>query len=390
MSASRRRFLGRATAGAAALWTAPWALGSAARPRRDDGAVEGVLGPAAHKKRILILGGTGQIGPYQVRYAVARGHDVTIFNRGRRQADLPEGITWLRGDRSGDLEALKGKRWDVVIDNPTSLPVWVRDVGEILAEATDQYLFVSTLSVYADDSQVGADEEAPLHTYRGEDALAETMDSLRADMGLYGPLKAACEAEAQRWFGERTTVVRPGLIVGAGDTTDRFTYWPVRVARGGEVLAPPAHDPVQFIDARDLGEWMVRLAENGTTGTFNAMGPAQELSVAGLLWSAWAVTGGDARFTHPSAEFLAAQGVRAWADLPAWVPGDGPTAGFSRRSNRRALAAGLSFRPLAETIGELLEWHAARPEAERGPRLRAGIDPAREAAVLAAWRAVGR
>lgn len=343
--------------------------------------------PPAAPKRILILGGTGQIGPHQVRYAVERGHDVTIFNRGRRQADLPESITWLKGDRNDDLTALEGQRWDVVIDNPTTLPFWVRDAASLLKDAAEQYIFVSTISVYAANDTPGADEDAELVAYAGEDPLAETQDTLRADMGLYGPLKALSEREAEKWFPGRTTIVRPGLIVGAGDFTDRFTYWPARVQRGGEVLAPPAADPVQLIDAQDLAHWIVRLAEQGTIGAFNATGPATELSVAGMLWASWAVTGGDARFTHVPTGFLAEQGVRPWSHMPVWIPADGDSAGFTRRSIARALTAGLTFRPLGETIQDLLAWHAGRPEAERGPRLRAGLAPEREAEVLAAWHA---
>lgn len=384
MSTSRREFLQRTAAAGGVL-----ALGLGEREGHASRPERRLVGRAGNPKRILILGGTGFIGPKQVWYAVERGHDVTIFNRGRRTPDLPEGITWLTGDRNDDLESLKGKEWDVVIDNPTTLPVWVRDAASLLEDAAEQYIFISTISVYAANDTPWADESAALAPYGGGDPMAETMETLRNDMGLYGPLKALSEQEAEKWFPGRTTIVRPGLIVGPGDPTDRFTYWPVRVQRGGAILAPPAHDPVQFIDARDLSEWVIRLAETGTTGVFNATGPEPELTVDGMLWGSWAVTAGDVRFVHADAEFLSEQNVRPWGHMPVWIPPVGDTAGFTRRSIDRALAEGLTFRPLADTVSATLEWHAERPEEERGPRLRAGIAPEREAEVLAAWEARG-
>ena len=184
--------------------------------------------------RILILGGTGFIGPYQVRYAVARGHKVTVFNRGKHQADLPDSVEHLQGDRNDNLESLKGREWDVVIDNPTTLPKWVRDSGSLLKGAARQYVLISTISVYADFSHQGMDESSTLLKYQGKDAMAEK----EVTPELYGPLKALSEQEAEKWFPGKTTIIRPGLIVGPGDTSDRFTYWPVRIDRGGEILAP--------------------------------------------------------------------------------------------------------------------------------------------------------
>ncbi len=229
--------------------------------------------------RILILGGTGFIGPHQVRYALARGHQVTLFNRGRQAEEWPGHVEELIGDRNGDLKGLAGREWDVCIDNPTTLPVWVRDVGRVLAGKVKQYIFISTISVYA-ASDKPADETAALAAYTGADPLAETAESFRAHGELYGPLKAASELEASKQFGQAVTVIRPGLIVGPGDETDRFSYWPVRLANDGKrwgetVLAPgDGNDPVQFIDARDLAEWIIRMAEARTFGTFNATGPA--------------------------------------------------------------------------------------------------------------------
>lgn len=234
--------------------------------------------------RLLILGGTGFIGPYQVRYALARGHHVTIFNRGRQQEAWPGPVEELLGDRNGDLKALAGRDWDVCIDNPTTLPAWVRGAAGVLKGHVERYIFISTISAYAANDKA-ADETAALATYNGVDAMAETTELLNANPRLYGPLKAASETEARAQFGDAaTTIVRPSLIVGPGDGTDRFTYWPVRLARGGDVLAPgDGSDPVQFIDARDLAEWTVRLAERRTAGVFNASGPAEPMTMRQML-----------------------------------------------------------------------------------------------------------
>src|SRR5438067_9772443 len=236
--------------------------------------------------RILILGGTGFTGPFQVKYALSRGHKVTVFNRGKTHpGELPKEVEQLVGDRNGQLDALKGRQWDVCIDVPTTLPVWVRDAAQILKGNVDRYVFVSTLSVYANVSKPGADESTPLAKYEGADAMKETGETLRkSNYGLYGPLKALSEGEAEKWFPGKTLIVRPGLIVGPGDETDRFTYWPVRVVRGDEILAPGnPSDPVQFIDARDLAEWTIRMAENRATGIYNATGPARPVVMGDML-----------------------------------------------------------------------------------------------------------
>ena len=228
-----------------------------------------LLAEAAVKPmRILILGGTGFTGPYQVRYAMSRGHKVTTFNRGKTHpGELPNEVEQLIGDRNGKLDALKDRQWDVVIDNPTTLPAWVRDAAQILKGNVDRYVFTSTISVY-EDSKKGPDENAPLQKYDGSDPYKETLEAMKASgFKTYGPLKALSEKEAEKWFPGRTLIIRPGLIVGPRDESDRFTYWPVRIDRGGEVLAPGApNDSVQFIDGRDLAEWTIRMAENRETG----------------------------------------------------------------------------------------------------------------------------
>ena len=339
--------------------------------------------------KILILGGTGFTGPFQVRYALSRGHSVTVFNRGKTHpGELPKAAEQLLGDRNGQLDALKGRKWDVVIDNPTTLPVWVRDAAQILQGNVDRYVFISTISVFSDVSKPGTDENGPLAKYAGADAMKETVATLRAsNYGLYGPLKVLSEQEAEKWFPGKALVIRPGLIVGPGDETDRFTYWPVRVARGGEVLAPgDGNDPVQFIDARDLSEWTIRMVEQGTVGTYNATGPKQKLTMRKMLDGIKQATKSDARFTWAKAEFLAAQKVWAWSDMPVWIPAEGEHLGFSRISNARALGKGLTFRSIGDSTNATLEWFRKQP-AERQAKLKSGVTAEREAAVLAAWHA---
>lgn len=334
--------------------------------------------------RILILGGTGFTGPYQVRYALSRGHKVTTFNRGKTHPDeLPKEVEQLIGDRNGQLDALKGRKWDVVIDNPTTLPVWVRDAAELLEGNVERYVFISTISVYTDTSK-GADEMAPLAKYEGADPYKETLQAMKASgYKTYGPLKALSEKEAEKWFPGKTLIIRPGLIVGPRDETDRFTYWPVRIERGGEVLAPGTlTDPVQFIDARDLAEWTIRLVENRETGIYNATGPAKPLAIGEMLDQIKGALNSDSTFTWVPADFLEKEKVEAWSDMPVWT---GEESGMARTNITRALAKGLTFRPLAETTRDTVTWFKSQPQ-DRQSKLRAGLTPEREAEVLAQWR----
>ncbi len=350
-----------------------------------SGGVLSAMPKASMPLRILILGGTGFTGPHQVRYALARGHQVTLFNRGKRaKQNWPGTVTELIGDRdTADLKALKSGEWDVVIDNPTTLPHWVRDAAKILQKRTKHYIFISTISVFSDNSKAN-DENAALAKYLGKDALKETQASFRANLGeLYGPLKAASEAETKKWFPNNHSIIRPGLIVGPGDETDRFTYWPARLSRGGDVLAPgDGNDPVQFIDARDLAEWTIRVAENRSMGVFNATGPDYGLSMAAFLHAARAVSVNRSNLIWASTEFLDKEKVSAWADMPVWVPGSGDSYGFARTKIDRALAAGLSFRALADTCRDTLIWFQSQPD-ERKTKLRAGITSEREKEILA-------
>lgn len=366
-----------------ALATAAAALPSIA----SSGTAPAPVGKAAKPLNILILGGTGFTGPFQVNYALARGHKVTLFNRGKRPSpEWPGEVEQLHGDRNtGDLKSLAGRKWDVCIDNPTSLPFWVRDAAKVLKGNVGHYMFISTISVYADGSKPGMTEDAPLAVYKGKDAMAETQANLMADVeNLYGPLKALSEAEVRKHYGERSTIVRPGYIVGPRDETDRFTYWPLRVAQGGEMLVPgDGQDPIQVIDGRDLGEWMIRLAEARTYGIFNAVGPDYPLGTDAMLYGCQAVTANGIQLTHVSPQFIDEQKV----ELPIWVPrADNPYAGYGSVSNARALAAGLTLRPLATTVADLLDWFHALP-AERQAKPRAGISREKEAELLAAWKA---
>ncbi len=376
---TRRDFV-RITAAGGALGLTGATSGHALALREATGVEQ-----APRALRLLILGGTGFTGPHQVRYAVERGHTVTVFNRGRRQADLPDSVEHLVGDRNDDLKSLEGREWDVVIDNPTTLPNWVRLSGKLLKDACNQYIFISTISVYADNSVVGMDETTPVLEYQGE-ADPFTLPVQEAGRH-YGALKALSERETAYWFPGRATIIRPGLIVGPGDETDRFSYWPVRIDRGGEVLAPgtPA-DPTQIIDARDLAEWTIRMAETGEVGVYNATGPTSPRPIGQMLEGIRSALGSRATFTWVDQAFLQQRNVRGWSDRPVWVPLSDQNRAFMQVSVARAVSKGLSYRPLAETARDTLAWFKAQP-AERQAALRVGIKPERETEVLAAWKA---
>lgn len=330
--------------------------------------------------KILILGGTGFIGPYQVQYALDRKHQLTLFNRGKTNNTLFPKVPRLVGDRNlpDGHDSLKKGKWDVVIDNPTSNPKWVRGVGQALKGNVGQYIFVSTISVFSDTSKP-VDENGPLNTPSDIDAEYNAQ--------AYGNNKVRSEQEAKNQFGDNVTIVRPGLIVGPGDLSDRFSYWPVRIDKGGEVLAPGTpNDPVQYVDAKDLSEWIIRLAESHTLGTFNATGPKTPTNIAEMLYGIKAVTSSDAQFTWVPADFLREKQVRQWSDMPVWVNPVGGSAAFARVICQKAYAAGLTFRPLADTAKDTLVWYHSRPAAEQ-EKARAGLAPDKEKTVLAEWHA---
>lgn len=311
-----------------------------------------------------------------------------MFNRGRNAITLDDGVERLTGDRDlGDYRSLVGRQFDACIDNATLTPRWVRDVAQVLKGNIGHYTFISTTSVYASDAEIGADETAAREAYTGTDAMAHSFAEVRANMSLYGPLKALAEDEAHHQFPGVTAVIRPGLIVGPGDESDRFTYWPVRISRaqkGDRVLIPPRQHAVQFIDVRDVAEWSVRVAEARLTGNFNAKGPAYPLTIGALLDTIRKVVASDADLCEASTEFLNEQGVRMWSDLPVWIPEQGETAGAHRRSNELAVAAGLTYRPLAATVADTLAWWQKLAEEHR-KNLKTGLSREREAAVLKRW-----
>jgi 2'-hydroxyisoflavone reductase len=330
----------------------------------------------AEPKTLLILGGTRFLGPALVEAAQKTGWKISLFNRGKSNPGLFPGLEHLRGDRDGDLKSLEGRSWNAVVDTSGYVPRLVRDSATLLAPRIAQYVFISSISVFADLSRAGVDETGSVATLA--DPTVEKIDA-----GAYGGLKALCEKAAEAAMPGRVTNVRPGLIVGPNDGTDRFTYWPVRVARGGEVLAPNRpEDPVQFIDVRDLAAWIVRCLDMRTVGVFNATG--NPLPVGTLLDTCRTASGSDARFTWVDAAFLEARKVSAWSDLPCWLPPTGEDAGGNQVSNARAVARGLVFRPLKDTCKDTLAWWKAQP-AERQAKLKSGLTADRETSLLAAW-----
>jgi 2'-hydroxyisoflavone reductase len=389
MSTNRRDFI-RVTAaatGALGLGLAPESLEASERLERARAATQ----QAPRRIRLLILGGTGFIGPFQVKYAVERGHDVTIFNRGRSAPGMFQGVTELIGDRAAsNYESLKGKTWDAVIDNSASggptAPKWVNEAATLLKDTVGQYLFISTRSVYRDLSKVPATVDAPVFSLENPPRNYQ-----QGQPYPYGLGKALAEAEAKKVFGDRTTIVRPGLIVGPEDDTDRFTYWPVRIDRGGEILAPgnPMVDRVQVIDVRDLCEWCIRLCEQKTFGTFMGVGPLNGRSMAEFLYGIAAVTSKPLTWTWIPREFLLQHNVRGYREMPVWQPPVPGNEGFASFDLTREVAAGLTFRTLADTTQATLEFHYSRPP-ERQARLGNAITPEREKEVLAAWHASQR
>jgi len=318
--------------------------------------------------RLLVLGGTRFLGRAAVEEALARGHEVTLFNRGETNAELFPEAEKLRGDRTGDLVALRGREWDAVLDPSTSIPAVVRASAEALTGKAGHYLYISTVSVYASSARPN-DEDSPLAQ------LGDLPDDhLTEDFSNYGALKALCEAAVADAFGGAHATVRPGLIVGAHDPTGRFTYWPHRVARGGDVLAPaPPERQVQFVDVRDLGDWLVNLLERRETGSYNATHPG--VSWEELLDTCRDVTGSDATFRWVPDELLQRHEVGEWMELPMWIADPGEAA-LHESDVSRAVAAGLTFRPLEETVRDALEQASTTPEA--------GLRPEREAELLAA------
>jgi 2'-hydroxyisoflavone reductase len=338
--------------------------------------------------RVLILGGTKFLGRAVVDDALSRGHDLTLFNRGETNPELFPDVEKLRGDRDGDLAALEGRDWDFVIDPSGYLPRVVRRSAELLADRVGHYVFVSSISVYGDFSDVVTEDEGPL--IRLDDTSDESLEGDR-----YGGFKALCERVVAEVYPGRSARVRAGLIVGPNDPTGRFTYWPRRVARGGEVLAPGRRGrQVQFVDVRDLASWLLDLGERRVPGAFNATGPEPPVTMSELLEVCRAVSGSNAHFTWLDETFLREREVGEWMELPLWVAetGDPAWRRFQEVDVSRAVGEGLRFRPLADTVRDTLEW-ALRTGAQgaalaSGLQLgEAGMKAEREAELLAEWHA---
>lgn len=370
MTVSRREFIQWSTAAAALAATGLDLSATSAKPA---------------PKKILILGGTGFLGPATIEIAQARGHQVTMFNRGKTRPDLFPGVEKLHGDRDpkkGEgLKALEGRSWDAVIDNSAYFPRIVRASAGLLAPRVKQYLIISSISAYKEPNPENGTEDAPLATLA--DPTVEDIGE-----GNYGGLKALCEQAAQTALPGRTAVIRPGYIVGPDDPSGRFTYWPVRCDKGGEIAVPGAPtDPVEIIDVRDLAAWLVHLVEQGTTGVFNACGPEKRLAWGSLVEACQKVGNPGAKPIWIPADFLAKQ---AGIEFPIWAPYGGETKGFHTWRNDRAVKAGLRFRPALDTAKDTLAWYKTQEKAEKGRTKLAGPSAEQEAKLIAAWRAASK
>ena len=323
---------------------------------------------------ILILGGKRFLGIALVEAMLKAGHTPTLFNRGITNPDLFPKVRNLIGDREKDLSALKRRKWDAVIDTSGFLPRVVKESARMLSNKCETYVFISTISVYRDYKRPDIDENYP---------LAELEDPNDEDPAgpAYGALKALCEYEIQQNFKGNLAVVRPGIIVGPNDPTDRFTYWPWRVAQGGKVLTPgPPSADLQFIDVRDLADFILKLIEQKASGVYNAVGPRNPANFGSLLVACREAAGSDASFVWVDERFLLDEEITPWVDLPLWLPNTDPTiTGFNNINNNKAVKAGLTFRPLSETVTDTLNWVRSQPPV---PQLKRGLDAQREAELL--------
>jgi 2'-hydroxyisoflavone reductase len=326
--------------------------------------------------KLLILGGTVFLSRHIAEAGLARGHQISIFNRGVSGA-APKDVELLRGDRAAnDYSSLIGRTWDAVIDTSASAAGWVRGAMRALGRSTSHYLFTSSISAYREGTfgEVGKRESAETKPWPAD---ADEMD--RA-MSLYGAQKARCEAILLEEMGDRAMIIRPGIIAGPGDISDRFTYWAVRIARGGQILAPPREAPVQFIDVRDLAEWIVRSAEERRSGVFNAVGPT--MTMGNFLEKAIGALGCDTTPVWAAEDFLLKQGVAPWQELPLWIPASKGMDGHFQINHDKAKSTGLVFRPLEETVQSTVQWAKTRPDKYIWQK---GIMPEKEARVLTAW-----
>lgn len=379
MIIDRRRFMFGSLAAAAAA-----ACGSHGSSPAQTGSTTKPAPEPEPKKNILILGGTGFIGPHIIEAALARGHTMTMFNRGKTHPELFPDVEKLRGDRDGKLDALKGRSWDAVIDTSGYVPRIVKMSAELLAPNVKQYIFVSSISVYAQGAApANADETAPL-----EKLLDPNSEDIRGnDFKNYGALKALSEQAAEAAMPGRVANIRPGLIVGPGDRTGRFTHWPWRLSQGGDVLCPgDGSTPVQWIDGRDLAAWIIHLVEKNIVGTMNALGPEKPITMKEVITACNEAAGNKATPVWVDWEFLKKHDVVPWMEMPMWIPLE-EDPGFGTTSNARALKAGIRFRPVGETAKDTLAWLATLPEDERTKFRSSGIARDKEDKILAAWKA---
>jgi len=324
---------------------------------------------------ILIIGGTRFVGRYLVESALNRNHDVTLFNRGQSNPYLFPNIEQIFGDRDGEIDRLKGRTWDAVIDTCGYYPRVVSASAKILSDKVKQYIFISSISVYGDLSQPGVDEKSPVGTIEDETIEEITETS-------YGPLKALCEQAIAKQFANKTLVIRPGLIVGPHDLSDRFSYWIHRVAQGGKILVPKPKDyNVQYIDVRDLSDWTIRMIEDQKTGIFNCTGPDYKLTMLELLNNCIKILNSHANLIWVDQKFLKENKVGEWIDLPIWIA-DKKLSGLMQTNCNKAFANRLKFRPLENTIKDTLEYCQSRP---KDYQWKAGLSSERETELLKKW-----
>ncbi|MEE4162042.1 MAG: NAD-dependent epimerase/dehydratase family protein [Woeseiaceae bacterium] len=368
MKNNRREFIKASVLGTAAAATGALSTTAQAAHHQED---------TAKQLDILVLGGTGFIGPHMVREALRRGHSVTLFNRGRTNNEIFPDLETIKGDRGGDLEGLKGRRWDVVIDNSGYVPRHVENSATLLADVVDHYLFISTVSVYASFAEP-MDEDSPLGTIEDE-----TIEEVNGE--TYGPLKVLCEKRATAAMGEdRITVLRPTYICGPGDHTDRFSYWPVRTSMGGAMLWPgSAEHTTQIIDVRDLAHFTIDCVEKKTAGVYNTCTPRDSYTFGQFLEDSVAVTAADIEPVWVDEAFIEQQEL--FGSLPVWHPMSGEYAHIASASGARARAAGLRNRPVRETIRDLLHWWETQPDS-RTHTMRAGLSLEREAELIELYR----
>jgi len=376
---TRRSFLHSLAGAGLALPLAATAAAAATRSATSPWRTAPRHGP----QRILVLGGTGFLGPHFVRSALTKGHTVTLFHRGKTGVDLFKDLEHLKGDREkGDLDALRGREFDAIIDTSGYVPAHVDATAKLFAKIAQHYQFISSVSVYRSFGESPADVDENAEVAEVEDDKVAAVSTIRQSMPFYGALKARCENAAKAAMGDKVAVLRPGLIVGPGDNSDRFTWWPVRVDRGGEVLAPGDPDGVvQAIDARDLADFMVHALEARLAGTYNAVGFAGAVSMQDLLAGCKCATSKPVTFTWVAEDFLLGNDVGPWMEMPLWIP----KGNRGRIVNKKAIDAGLVFRPLGDTIRDTLQW--AKTERGDRPFDRTGLKPEKETALLAKWHA---